>query len=182
MTAASVPEFSRVVRLADVPDGGGCWELSAGPDERAAVAARLGLLALELLEASVRLSWVVPGATLKAGGRMRARVVQACVVTLEPVASEIDEPVDILFTLEDHREGADRDWDAAEPLTTDSLDIGELVTEELSLDIEPYPRSRGAAGVTLGPGVSLTTYDVDPPEGEAGDSPFKALEKLKREG
>lgn len=181
MTATPSAEFSHVVRIADVPDEGGCWELSAGPAERAAIATRLGLLGLDLLEASVRLSWVVPGATLRAGGRIRARVVQACVVTLEPVASEIDEPVDILFTLADHPTEADHDWNAAEPLTTDSLDIGELITEELSLDIEPYPRSRDAADITLGPGVSLLTSDMATPERGAGDSPFKALEKLKRE-
>ena len=30
-------------------------------------------------------------------GRVRARVGQTCVVTLEPIESEIDEPIDLIF-------------------------------------------------------------------------------------
>ncbi len=179
MSPPPVPEFSHVVALAELPAEGAGWELSATSAERAAVAARLGLSAVERLDASVRLAWIVPGRTLKATGRIRARVVQSCVVTLDPVTADLDEPLYVAFARDDGAAGGHADWDAAEPLPANRLDIGELVTEELSLALDPYPRSPGAGEPALGPGAGLHAAEAAEPPEPAGDGPFKALERLK---
>ena len=58
-----------------------------------------------------------------------------------------------------------------EKLTGDSLDLGEIIAEELVLSLDPYPRK---------PGIALETG----PGGEAGEprpsGPFEALAALKR--
>ena len=181
MTSAPQPEFSHAVDLAELPRDGGSWELSATREERAALAERLGLLALERLEARIRLSWAAHRRTLRAAGRLRARVLQSCVVTLEPVAADLEAPVDVLFTLDAEPRGPDMGWDAAEPLDGDLLDIGNLVAEELSLNLDPYPRSPDIdpAALGLGPGVTLSTDEGGGAPEPARDNPFAALENMK---
>ena len=184
MTSAPQPEFSHAVELAELPREGGSWELSATREERAALAERLGLLELERLEAHIRVSWVAHPRTLRAAGRLRARVLQSCVVTLEPVAADLEAPVDVLFTLDAEPQGPDMDWDAAEPLAGDSLDVGNLVAEELSLNLDPYPRSPDIdpAAIGLGPGVTLSTDEDGGVPEPARNNPFAALENMKLKG
>lgn len=181
MTSAPQPEFSHVVDLAELPRDGGTWELSATHGERAAIAERLGLLALDRLDAHIRLSWIIHPRTLHATGQFRARILQSCVVTLEPVPADIEAPVDILFTRDAKPAEPDVGWDAAEPLATDLLDIGDLVAEELSLNLDPYPRSSDIdpTSLGLGPGVTLSTDEShDMPE-PVRNNPFGALENMK---
>ena len=181
MTPETPPEFFHVVDLAELPRDGGTWKLTATRGERAAIAQRLGLLALERLDAQLRLSWAIQPSTLHATGQFRARVLQSCVVTLKPVSADIEAPVDILFTRDGRPEEPDMNWDAAEPLATDLLDIGDLVTEELSLNLDPYPRSPDIdpASLELGPGVSLSMDEDHSMPEPVRNNPFGALENLK---
>lgn len=163
-------EFSRPVVLANIPRSGQRESLSATPEEREAVARRLGLLSLEKLEAKVALT-PQAGGSIAVRGRMRASVTQACVVTLEPVPQEIEEEIDWRVPPgaepgepdeEDILEGPD-EVEAENGV----LDLGEALAQQLALSLDPYPRAPGAG---LGP------------EG-AGDkpvTPFSALSRLKR--
>ncbi len=170
-------EYSRIVNLDDVGEDGLRLELRATADECAALARRFGLPAIAALSASGRL-------TRAGGGRMRlavalrAELTQTCVVTLEPLATRIEENVDILFE-PDLAEFAAPDvaFDPAadrEPLMGDSLDVGEIIAEELALSLDPYPRKPGVA-VEIGPGGGAAT-----PGGAPGGTPFEALAALKR--
>lgn len=83
-------------------------------------------------------------------GRVRAKVGQTCVVTLEPIESAVDEEVDLTFAppvdgldVESGEVELRRDYDPPEPLTGDKIDIGQLATEFLVLGIDPYPRKSG---------------------------------------
>jgi uncharacterized metal-binding protein YceD (DUF177 family) len=76
-------------------------------------------------------------------GQLRATVVQPCVITLEPVTTEIDGPVirryvaDFIEAGEDEAEiPAD---DTVEPLT-DVIDPGQVMFEALALALPDYPR------------------------------------------
>ncbi len=179
MTSTPQPEFSHVVDLAELPRDGGTWELSATHGERAAIAERLGLLALDRLDAHIRLSWIIHPRTLHATGQFRARILQSCVVTLEPVSADLETAFDILFTRD--AKPAEPGWDAAEPLATDLLDIGNLVAEELSLNLDPYPRSSDIdpASLGLGPGITLSTDEGHDMSEPVRNNPFGALDKMK---
>ena len=167
-------EFSRVVSLKDLGKDEMRLDLLASTEECAALARRFGLSAI----AGVR---ATGGLERLAGGRVRLRVKleaevsQICVVTLDPVVNQIEEDLDILFDTEMNDSAAlDMSFDPnsdCEPLPGDSLDVGEIVAEELALSLDPYPRK---------PGIALETGSGEeagePPRG----GPFEALAVLKR--
>ena len=163
MIERPAPEFSRVVDLADLPKDGCVYDLSAGEDERAALAARFDLVSMSRLEARLRVVW--RGNALRVDGDLRADVVQSCVVTLSPVESRLKERLELAFARE--RPGETFGLDDAEPLTGDALDVGELVAEELSLALDPYPRLPDAE--------RPESADAEVPR----ESPFDVLAKLK---
>jgi uncharacterized metal-binding protein YceD (DUF177 family) len=157
-------ELSRIVRLDRVPARGMDLDVQASETERAALARRFELLELPALSAEVS---VRPGmgGVWTVSGRLRAEVVQACVVTLEPVPQSIDETFDLRFAA--GAAGSSDDPDAPEPLEGDTIDVGAIVADHLSLALDPFPRAPGA------------TYEPAPEPPDAKPNPFAALEQLK---
>ncbi len=160
------------VALEAIPDTGLHMELEAPPETRATLAALAGVN--EVIALSATFDLARQGAGVQVSGRVKARVGQTCVVTLEPIESTIDEPVDVRFVPGADPENAghavelaDEDEEPPEPLVHGKVDLGALATEFLVLGIDPYPRK---------PGVEFT-----PPAGAGGgDRPFAALESLKK--
>ncbi|MBX3502891.1 MAG: DUF177 domain-containing protein [Alphaproteobacteria bacterium] len=157
-------ELSRLVRLERVPARGMDIDVQANDAERAALARRFELLDLPALQAQVSVRPGV-GGVWTVSGRLRAEVVQACVVTLEPVPQAIDETFDLRFAA--GAGGGVDDPDAPEPLEGDTIDVGAIVADHLSLALDPFPRAPGA------------TYEPAPEPGDARPNPFAALEGLK---
>jgi len=84
------------VALDDVPEEGRHFDLAADADTRAAVARMAGLRDLPRLEASFDVTR--HGRTgLHVAGRVSATAGQTCVVSLEPLANEVTEDIDLLF-------------------------------------------------------------------------------------
>lgn len=167
-------ELSRQLRLDRVPPTGASLDIDASEPEREALKRRFGVLALPELAASVTVRPEGSGRWL-VEGHLRAMVVQACGITLEPVEQSIDEDFVLRFSRE--AEEVDRDTgelivgsEAAEPLEGDSLDLGEIVADQLGLAIDPFPRK---------PGAQLT--DILPAQAARSDSdsPFAPLAALK---
>ncbi len=145
------PEFSRCVPVADIESAERIVEISADAVERAALADRFDLCAVESLDARLRLRCgPLPGSVIVQGD-VSADVVQTCVVTLEPVATHLDNSVALVFApAVESDEAATVDIvvdanDPPEPLVGDAIDIGEVVAEHLALVLDPYPRAPGAA-------------------------------------
>ena len=84
------------VRLEDVPESGRHIELHADEATRAALVGFTGLRAVERADASFDVRRQGRDG-LRVIGEVRARIGQTCVVTLEPMESEIVEPVDVVF-------------------------------------------------------------------------------------
>lgn len=171
------PEFSRIVNIADLSGSGAVFDIAADAGERRALAARFGLEALEELSARVRLRRSARG-TVHMSARIRAQVVQSCVVTLEPVRGRLDETVEIRFREDAARPGPGAvvivSPDDSEPLEGETLDVGEVVAGELALSLDPFPRAAEASAM-LGPGTETDGDGEDAPE-----SPFGALAALRR--
>ncbi|MBF0168159.1 MAG: DUF177 domain-containing protein, partial [Alphaproteobacteria bacterium] len=83
------PEFSRLVKSAEIPHKGLEFNIEATPNECQKLAQRFGLIAIEALSAHIRLFPVKD--LIRLEGRLKARLVQSCVVTLDPVEQSIDE-------------------------------------------------------------------------------------------
>jgi uncharacterized metal-binding protein YceD (DUF177 family) len=170
------PLWSVPVTLANIPDTGRRFELTADASMRTALAKLAGLRALPSMQAAFDVGrHGLRG--LRVSGRVEAIVGQTCSVTLEPMENKVEENVDLLFlppgesAAEDGSAKSDAeiiDPDAPEPLTSDSVDLGAIATEFLLLGIDPYPRKPQAA--------------FEPPANEDPSShPFAALAALKKD-
>lgn len=181
--AASRNEFSHAVTVAPWPEGGIAVDLAAGPAERAALAARFGLLEITALAGRGRLERAPDGREIRFRGRLEAEVVQSCVVSLEPVATAVAEAVERRFWLgpdpvpEPDVDDADADAVELEPLAGDTIDLGEVIAEELLLALPPYPRADDAYAL-LPPLDADVTFGTD---AEPARQPFAALRALYEE-
>jgi len=143
-------EIERIVDLDRTGPAGTALEIAASDSERAALARRFGFLGLPTFSARVTIDRR-PGGQVVVEGRLRGKIVQACILTLDPVTQELDETFRIVFKqglAEEHDPESGEalvsaQADAPEPLTGNLLDVGEIVAEQLSLAAEPYPRKPG---------------------------------------
>lgn len=165
-------DFTHRLPLDQIRDGDRI-DICANEQERAAVVDRLGLLSLDRLEAHAVLSR--DGRTVRARGRLKALLDQACVATGDPVPAHIDEPFELQFVPEPMASGADEEVELGEgDLDTifhdgAAIDLGGAIADTLALALDPYPRSAGANAALKEAGV-LTEEEA---------SPFAALAALK---
>jgi uncharacterized metal-binding protein YceD (DUF177 family) len=176
--AASGPDPWRVpVIVAQIPDTGLHRKLEASAAERQAMAEMAGLREVVSVHADFD---VVPksGNRIQVTGHVRARIGQTCVVTLDPMESDIDEEVDLIFAPEAEvrrlaelmEEGHDDQEQVADPpeaIVNGTIDLGRLATDALFLALDPYPRK---------PGVVFEP-EVTAPDPE--DHPFAVLKALQ---
>ncbi|WP_439368528.1 YceD family protein [Bradyrhizobium sp. DASA03120] len=178
-TTSSPDPWRAPVIVAQIPDTGLHRELEASAAERQAMAELAGLR--EILSAHASFD-VVPksGGRVQVTGQVRARIGQTCVVTLDPIESEIDEEVDLMFAPEAEArrladliaEGQDDEEppevaDPPEAILNGVIDLGRLATDALFLAINPYPRREGA----------VFEAEVTAPDPE--DHPFAVLKALQ---
>ena len=152
----------------------------ADPAVLKALAEYLEVLAVEDLQGmlSVR-RWRKHGAMVE--GVVTARIVQECVVTLEPVPLPVREEIRVRFLPVSKRHPAENTADETiiDPLADDppepfdgrTLDLGALVLEHLALGIDPYPRAPGAAVPQ-----KFTSASLEP---EVRPNPFQILARLR---
>lgn len=167
------------VTVAHIPDTGLHRELEAPAAERQAMADLAGVR--EILSAQASFD-VVPksGGRVQVTGHVRARVGQTCVVTLDPMESEIGEEVDLIFAPEAEvrrladliEEGQDDKEppevaDPPEAIVNGIIDLGRIATDALFLAIDPYPRK---------PGV---VFEAEVAALDPEDHPFAALKALQ---
>lgn len=144
------PELSRPLHVEKVGAAGIHEEILARPTERAALAKRFDLLALDKLTAQLVVEQTQVGNMLNVTGNFAADVVQQCVVTLEPLPSHIESSIDALFapaSVLERGPGAPNvdagPEDDPEPIENGMIDLGELVAQHLGLALDPYPRKPG---------------------------------------
>ncbi len=162
------PEFSRPFNLDRLGAGLVQLELEASEAECQGLAKRFDIPAVKALNAKVSVEAKPDLGLLVTRGRIRALVVQVCVVTLAPFEETLEADFEQHYRLgaaPQDEEGADVTPESPEPLPEGGLDLGEEVTQQLSLALDPYPRS---------PGAQL-------PEGASAPkaSPFAALSALR---
>jgi uncharacterized metal-binding protein YceD (DUF177 family) len=175
--AHAIDPWRAPVIVAQIPEIGLSRELVADQPTREAMA-RIASVR-EILSARAIFD-VKPesGGRVHVTGKLSARIGQTCVVTLDPIESEIEEVVDLMFAPldqiverddreEDEGESGIEAEDQLEPIKDGVIDLGRLATDILYLAIDPYPRKPGA--------VFEPHITADDPE----DHPFAALKALK---
>ena len=175
--AVAKPDPWRVpIAVAQIPDTGLHRDIEADEAIRVAMAEAGNLREVLSAKASFDVT-LVSGGRFRVAGRVRARVGQNCVVTLEDIESDIDEPIDLIFappeqvpqlaSLIEEAEESDGDTpDPPEPIENGIIDLGKLATDALYLGVDPYPRKPDAVFEPL---VEAANPD---------DHPFAALKAL----
>lgn len=136
--------FSHVVPLERVSARPVPVRLEAGAVARDALAERFDLLALDRLEADLRL-WRIPGGA-EIEGRFVADAVQRCVASGEPVPVHLEEAVHLRFLLlPESEEEVELDADDLDvmPIEKGGIDLGEAIAQSLALALPSYPRLEG---------------------------------------
>jgi hypothetical protein len=159
--------------VTDIPAGGLDREREATEGERAAVAEDLKILKLDRLSARYRIKPLATGG-YRLSGKVMAAVEQACVVTLDPVADEIEAPFDVEFRHDVEQPDDEEDSSVLAGPDVDILErgvipVGRIVFETVSASLDPYPRRPGAEFNWQDP------RQVDP----QATNPFASLSQLK---
>jgi len=139
----SALEFPRPVRVSNIPAAGQSLRLEASGPECAALAARLGLLALHSFTAEMRLRPVTSGA-IEVEGRITAGLEQACVVSLDPVPQEVVDAFRLRILPEGETPSEDPDAEDEVECENGMAELGEVMAQLLALALDPYPRLEGA--------------------------------------
>jgi hypothetical protein len=169
--------WSVPVIVAQIPDTGLHREIEADRAARDAMAEIAGLREILSASASLDLTLKKEG-RVHVAGRVRARIGQTCVVSLDPIENDIDEAIDLIFAPPEQipeladlvDEAAESDTeipDPPEPIVNGIIDLGRLATDALFLGIDPYPRKPDAVFEPL--------IEAADPE----DHPFAALKALQ---
>ncbi|MGH6661071.1 MAG: hypothetical protein ACREB6_06005, partial [Rhodospirillales bacterium] len=90
MTTPPKPEFSRPVAVESLDDGGVALTVEADATERARLAERFGLVAIDSLTGKVRVTPEEDGTMFRLDGSFTADVRQTCVVTLEELPVHVE--------------------------------------------------------------------------------------------
>jgi hypothetical protein len=172
--------LSEIYNLARLGNAGDTVRIEADENQRAVISTLAGALSLPRFVAEVDLKKTSP-THFHLSYRLEVEVVQACVVTLEPVTANIDHA----FTRELHFSGTGRhlpetagldlsgedfsleEGDEPEEIESLHYDLAGPALEEFLLALDPYPR---CPDVEFDPGAG---------EGARPESPFAILKNLK---
>jgi hypothetical protein len=160
-----LPELTRMVRARPLP--GGPVVIEASAEERAALAARFGLGAVEALRAEITLDQR-PRA-IRAAGRLTAAIQQFCAISGEDFPVTIDEAIDLRFIEASQRAPAQAeeielkadDCDEIE-YAGEMFDLGEAVAQTLGLAIDPYAEGPNADAARKAAGIVLEGEQLGP--------------------
>ena len=170
------PIFDAIIRVDGLPAVGCDLDVALSAAELQGLTDLLEVSAVERLTANLH---AVPfRGGIRVTGRVAGRVVQPCVVTLEPVSQDIDEAVDRVFlpasagVTNGHSEAEifvdPEGEDLPDVFDGREADLSGMIIETLALAIDPYPRA---------PGVSVADLGIEDEDEEA--SPFAVLKGLR---
>ena len=158
--------LSCAVHIETLTSESSSYDLTATPEEKVNVAERLNLLSIEKLEAHLLLQ---KKDQLFLTGIITADVIQQCVRTLVPLPQHLEIEVDEIFFLPSSQDQEVIDLEEEERgelLEGNTLEIGEIVIQLLSLNLDPYP-------------VAPESKPIDYKENDGPSSPFEVLKKKK---
>jgi uncharacterized metal-binding protein YceD (DUF177 family) len=134
--------------------------LKATPEERRAIQKRLNIISIENVEAKLHLR---KKGLIFLKGTIHADITVECVRTLVAFQQHLKIKVDETFMspIEDTETPLPEE---VEPLEEETLNIGEIVIQLISLNLDPYP-------------VAPNTLPLDYQEEKPSASPFEILKK-----
>lgn len=184
-------EFSHFFNVNELIKGYADVTIEASEGQAKDVARRVNINEIKSLTANLKVQSSKGSGLYHVKGALTSTVIQECVVTLDPVETKITEDVEGWFAdragavsfaaAKREREGSKAqgeveildEKDDPEPLIEGHIDLGELVTQHLSLAIPPYPHKEG---VEFEVGDDQVSQNDDAPYKK---NPFEALKDWK---
>lgn len=163
--------------------------IAAEENERKALAERLSLVEVSAISADIRVKREQGGRVVHVSGRFSADIVQNCVVSLEPVNSHLEDDFEAWFAEADSAVSINKakhdlmrqkgqaelpvldEQDDPEEIIDGKINLGEVVTQFMSLAIDPFPHADGA---------EFETGDDKSTLNERSDLVRNPFEKLKQ--
>lgn len=169
-----------VLKQAEIDEKPAAYSLEATAEERTVLSERFGLQSFDHLEAQVTVARRPSDQAIEITGQVIANLAQTCVATLSAVPEEIDASFHLLLVDEAQAQAWDREeyyLDDTAPeydaLEGESVDLGEIIAQTVSIHMNPFPRSSGELDQPLPAGVTVEGPELEKP------NPFAALSKLK---
>lgn len=187
----NAPEWHVPVKADEITDKPKVFELTPSAEELKILARRLDIFKIKELKAKVKAQRNSGNMVIHITGDLYAKIEQKCVITLAPVHSEINESFESWFadtqeTISFAKAKRDRlsdkekqelpileEFDDPEPIMNGVIDLGELVTQYLSLGIDPYPKTEEMKNRELKDDSDLTVLK------DNLDNPFAALKEWR---
>ncbi|GJL84945.1 MAG: hypothetical protein DHS20C02_07200 [Micavibrio sp.] len=187
---APPPEWSHLIDSEEVEAKPQKLSISADEEERGLLAKRLDVFSIDSLKAELTVVREKGSMVVHVKGVLKAQITQSCVVTTDPVISEIEESFKAWFADPEQAVSfakARRDKlieagqgelpilseaDDPEPIIEGQIDLGELVTQYLSLSINLYPHAEGVK-------YEIGDEDEAAQGAETIKNPFAALKDWK---
>ena len=177
MITKITPEFSRLISILDIEDDGMEINISAKSLECNALAKRFSVKHVQRLSAKLIFSKPKGISLPKLEAKYVAEITQICVVTLEPMTSSIKSAFfctfaeNDVFNIDEELVFNVNDFDPPEIINNGIFDAGELVSEHLLLEIDPFARIVGA---------ELCQSNIFSTSNEKNKfNPFETLKKLQ---
>ncbi len=157
-------ELSREIDLEKLSKDSKTYPIEASSSECSAIAKRFGVPSIGFLNGEIHIA--ATSKRILASGVVRAQLVRECVASLE----EMDETIDDTFEVEFLRDAVaaaavdetEEDWTAPEIHVGSVFDLGELLVQQLSLAMAPFPRKKGAVSLAdaYGSGAESSPFAV----------------------
>lgn len=182
------PEWSHTVDVDTIEEKPLKLNISPNEEEVKALTKRLGVSGLDKF--NVALSLKRQNQVIHVQGALSARVTQPCVVTLDPVETEIHDEFEAWYADPDAaisiaKVRREREMDKGkadlpmldenedpEAIVDGEIDLGELATQYLSLSINPYVHADGVE-------YEYGDEEGDKKPSETRENPFAALKDWK---
>lgn len=165
-------------------------KISPNAEEARRLSLRLGLISLDKLEAELVIAHKPGDVAYHITVKYKADLTQACAVTLEPVKTQLEDEFEawfadpegpVSFVKLKHERQVQKaqeelpileEKDDPEAIIDGKIDLGELVTQYLSLGIDPYVRAEGVV-------LQVKAEPEGPNEPDLIKNPFAALKDWK---
>ncbi|MBD20894.1 MAG: hypothetical protein CMM83_03465 [Rhodospirillales bacterium] len=166
-------EFSFLIHPSELEAIEKKFVLNPESSEKIALAKRFGFEEIKIFTINVFVKAIKSKHAVRVSGKINAKIVQNCVVSMVPIESIIDETFEVDFYDISHVVTETfLDDGLFEVYENDIIDLGELGAQELALAANPYPRAEGLADEVIGPYL-ITKEDKK-------NKPFAALAGIKQ--
>ncbi|MAH83476.1 MAG: hypothetical protein CBB68_03825 [Rhodospirillaceae bacterium TMED8] len=168
------------IRLSDLPPSGYRAAFRLSEANCNAVAERLGKISISDIFADLSVTKAIDAKHYNVFGTVNVKLVQTCVVTLDPLEQDLVSRVDLKF--EESVSCGDIEWDVSgdvddiidppERVIGGVIDLGDLIVQQIALDLEPFPRS---PNIPTAHGSTIINTETD----NHGPNPFHQLAELR---